>query len=192
MALMNYLAILGLIAGAAYLVIAAIAFRHARKKRRQGDSGDDVAGRMILAIEDHVLIDDEPPYERMNKLGEICASIGQKIFNEKFDFTIESVSRLDRAIVKGWGDSDGEINPQVVLSFGAYLGEVLVRKTKGRWVTSLLENEPAVILFLAGEEETVSVSPFMMIREKFENMYKFDLAIAFTALEQKLKELEAV
>jgi hypothetical protein len=30
------------------------------------------------------------------------------------------------------------------------------------------------------------------VQEKFQKMYGFDLSIAFTALEQKLKELKAV
>ncbi len=105
---------------------------------------------------------------------------------------MESIARLDRAIVKGWGDSGEDVSNEVILSFGAYLGEILVRRTRGRWVSGMTEMEPAAILFLgADESDAVSFSPFMLIREKFNNMFRFDLAMALTALEQKLKEANA-
>lgn len=189
MELTDFLAILGLIAGVAYLVLAFFAF--GRSKRRHAESVPH-DGRVILSIEDDGLIEGEATSDRMPKLAAICASIGRRVFAEDFDFTVESISRLDRAIMTGWGDSEGEHNPDVLLSFGAYVGEVLVRRTRGRWVSGLTESDPAAVFFLGPNNETVSVSPFLLVREKFDNMYKFDLSIAFTALEQKLKELKAV
>jgi hypothetical protein len=127
----------------------------------------------------------------MHKLAAICASTGRRAFGEEFDFTVESVARVDRAIVAGWGEHEGGVSDDVLLSFGAYLGEVLVRRTRGRWVSGWTEADPAEVLFLGPNDDTVNVSPFRLVREKFEKMYKFDLSIAFTALEQKLKELRA-
>ncbi|MEO5928840.1 MAG: hypothetical protein ABIR47_02800 [Candidatus Kapaibacterium sp.] len=188
MELTDYLAILGLIAGGAYIVLAVIAF--GRSRRRHADEEIE-RGRVVLNFEENELLEGEPTDDRMHKLAAICASLGKRVFAEDFDFTVESIARLDRAIMTGWGESDEDINPQVLFSFGAYVGEVLVRRTRGRWVSGMTESDPATVLFLGPNDDTVSVSPFMMVREKFDNMYKFDLSIAFTALEQKLKELKA-
>ncbi len=189
MELTDFLAILGLIAGVAYLAMAVFAF--GRSRRRHADV-EPQNGRVILSIEDDALIEGEATSDRMHKLAGICASIGRRAFAEEFDFTVESIGRVDRAILAGWGESQQEYDPDVLLSFGAYVGEVLVRRTSGRWVSGLTETDPAAVLFLAPNNEAVSVSPFLLVREKFDNMYKFDLSIAFTALEQKLKELKAV
>lgn len=190
MELTDFLAILGLIAGAAYLVLAIFAFGRSRQRHAEPDPHDD--GRVILSIEDDALIEGEATSDRMHKLAALCASIGRRTFAEDFDFTVESITRVDRAITAGWGEADGEWDADVILSFGAYVGEVLVRRTRGRWVSGLTDADPASVLFLAPNNETVSVSPFLLVREKFDNMYRFDLSIAFIALEQKLKELKAV
>lgn len=189
MELTDFLAILGLIAGTAYLVLAVFAFGRSRHRHAEPDRHN---GRVILSIEDDALIEGEVTSDRMHKLAAICASIGRRAFAEDFDFTVESITRVDRAITAGWGESDEERDPDVILSFGAYVGEVLVRRTRGRWVSGLTDADPASVLFLAPNNETVSVSPFLLVREKFDNIYRFDLSIAFTALEQKLKELKAV
>lgn len=189
MELIDYLAILGLVAGCAYLVLAVVAFNRSRARLKEAEAEE---GRMILSIEDAVmLVEGESTDTRMRKLATICASLGRSVFAEDFNYSVESLASVDRAIVAGWGNSDEELNPQVILTFGAYVGEVLVRRTRGRWVSGLTEIEPATVLFLGPNDDTVSVSPFLLVREKFENMYRFDLSIAFTALEQKLKELKA-
>jgi hypothetical protein len=181
----NILAILGLVIGCVYLVLAIVA----RGRRSEEHEEEERSGRMILNIEDDMLVAGESTADRMKKLAGISASLGQRVFGEELDFTVESIGRLDRAILRGWGDGEHEPDPGVILSFGAYLGEVLVRRTRGRWVSGMSEAEPATVLLLGPKEEAVSVSPFLLVREKFGNMYKFDLSIAFTALEQKLKEL---
>jgi hypothetical protein len=186
----NYLAILGLLAGGAYLVLAVVAFN--RSRHRHDDVSEEDAGRLVLTFEENPLIEGEPTPERMRKLAGICAAAGRRVFAEDLDYSVESIPRLERAIMIGWGDSDGEISEDVILSFGAYVGEVLVRRTRGRWVSGITDSEPASVMFLSPEDDPVSVSPFLMIREKFEKMYAFDLSIAFTALEQKLRELKAV
>jgi hypothetical protein len=189
MELTDYLAILGVIAGVAYLMMAVVAFNRSRQRHSEPEPG---AGRVILSIEDDAaLIEGEVTADRMHKLAAICASIGRRTFGEDFDFSVESISRVDRAIMTGWGESEDDVNPDVLLSFGAYVGEVLVRRTRGRWVSGMTDTDPATVLFLGPGDETVSVSPFMLVRQKFDSMYKFDLSIAFTALEQKLKELKA-
>jgi hypothetical protein len=128
----------------------------------------------------------------MRKLAGVFAAIAARVFNDTFDFTVESVAAVDRAILSGWGEDAPEADPDVKLAFGAYLGEVLVRRTRGRWVSGFDEHDPASILFLSpGESDAVNFSPFLLAQEKFANPYRVDLPIAFTALEQKLKELHA-
>lgn len=192
MELTNYLALIGVIVGALYMALAVGAFNRSRRRHAEVSNGtSDTVGSIILNFSDDQLLDGEPTDDRMRKLATICASSGQRVFGEDFDYSMESIGRVDRAIMKGWGGSDGDVGQDVVLTFGAYLGEVLVRRTRGRWVSGMTETDPASVLFLAPNEDPVSFSPFLLVREKFNNMYKFDLAIAFTALEQKLKELQA-
>lgn len=161
---------------------------------RPVDNADNVVeGEDFSPFEDALLTEGEPPWERMGKIARLCVSGVEKHFGEKLDYTPASISQLDRVILSGWGEKKGEIPLNVSVSFGAYLGEVLARRTSGRWVSGITEEEPASILFLRGGEEAVaSVSPFMLIREKLADPWNFDLSLAWTALDQKLKELGAI
>jgi hypothetical protein len=168
-----------------YLVVAIITWPQ-RRRQQHAEAGS----HPILNITDRSPQLDEPTPERMRKLAGVFAAIAARTFNETFDFTVESVPAVDRAILAAWGDDAPEADPEVVLAFGAYLGEVLVRRTRGRWVSGYSNEDPASVLLLTpGENDAVNFSPFLMVRAKFANPYGFDLAIAFTALEQKLKEL---
>src|SRR4051812_11327359 len=80
MELTNILAILGLIAGVAYLVVAVLAYRRSRGRHVEPDPQ---AGHVILSIEDEAgLIEGEPTYDRMHKLAAIAASIARRAFGE--------------------------------------------------------------------------------------------------------------
>lgn len=190
MELIDYLAILGLFVGAIYLVLAVVAFN--RSRSRHAESAAVGGGRIILSFEDG-RADEELTSERMRRMAAICSATGKKVFAENLDYTLESVARLERIIMVGWGESDEEPKPEVIESFSAYIGEVLVRRSKGRWVTSVGDDYPGMILFLPREEgeEALTVSPFLLIEEKFKNLYGYDLSIAYTALEQKLRELRS-
>jgi hypothetical protein len=190
MELTDLLALLGLVVGVAYLVLAVVAFNRSRHRHSEHDADRSGSDSVVLNLVANPMVSDgEPTPVRMRKLAGVCVATSRRAFGEDFDYSMESITRLDRAIVKGWGDSDTEVSNEVVLSFGAYLGEVLVRRTRGRWVSGMTDLEPAAVLFLgADENDVVSFSPFMLVREKFNNMFKFDLSIAVTALEQKLKE----
>ncbi len=189
MELTDYLAILGLFVGVLYLALAVVAFNRSRQRRNETDA-DAAAGRIVLNLEEGA-VDGEMTSARMRRMAASCAQIGEKIFSERLDFSVESIGRLERMIMVGWGEDGAEANPEVVESFGAYIGEVLVRRSKGRWVSSVNDGEPGMILFLPREEgeEAITVSPFLLIREKLDNMYRYDLSIAYTALEQKIREL---
>jgi hypothetical protein len=195
MELINVVAIVAIAGGGLYLLLAIFGAMSA-----PNEEAVEPSSNVMLAMEsDGVLVHAEATDARMRKIAAIGAGIAGRVFHEAFDFTPESIARLDRAIVAGWGSaSDGSVSEvptmeapsaEVILSFGAYLGEVLVRRTKGRWVTGLSDDDPANVLFLGALDETVAVSPFLLVAEKFSNMYGFDLSVAFTALEQKLKEL---
>ena len=193
MELTDLLALLGLIVGVIYLVLAVVAFNRSRSRHEAHSAADAPGDAVVLNLAANPIVSEaEPTPVRMRKLAAVCVATSRRAFAEDFDYTMESVARLDRAIVKGWGDSSEEVSNEVVLSFGAYLGEILVRRTRGRWVSGMTDLEPAAVLFLgADENDVVSFSPFMLVREKFNNMFKFDLSIAVTALEQKLKEARA-
>jgi hypothetical protein len=189
---MNILAIAAIVLGGAYLVLAMIAPR--RSGEVDTSTGDESGGRMMLSFEKNpLLIEQEPTPERMKKLAAFCASGGRRFFSEELDYSVESISRLERVIAAGWGRADDSVSENAILSIGAYLGEILVRHTRrGRWVSGLTESDPASVMFLSKDDDAITVSPFLLVREKFEKPYGFDLAIAFTALEQKLRELKAV
>ncbi len=186
---LEYIAMGGLVIAGAYLLVSLVAYLKTRGSRKvEGDA----AGQMILNMEGNILVEGEPSPIRMRKLADICASVGRRVFSENLDFTVESIAAIDRAVIKGWGDEEsGDLHPDVILAFGAYIGEVLVRHSRGRWVSGLTDDEPASILFLTRdkEQEAVSISPFLLVREKFQKKYRWDLAVAFTAMEQKLREL---
>lgn len=195
MNILDYLAILGVLVGAAYLVVAIVSVVRARGRRVDPAAVDGQGGRLVLNLMDGAQ-DEELTSERMRRMAGLCAQFGGRVFGEHLDYSIESVGRLDRMIMAGWGSSSSVENPGegVIESLGAYLGEVLIRRSRGRWVTSVNDQEPGMILFLPRDEgdESQTVSPFMLIREKLGNLYGYDLAIAYTALEQKLRELKAV
>ncbi|MBC8144800.1 MAG: hypothetical protein H7X80_04385 [bacterium] len=176
---------------ALYLVAAIVTL----PQRRRLQAAEEAAARdseAILNLIDRTPKIDEPTPDRMRKLAGIVSSVGTRVWSEQFDFTPESIAAVDRAIVTGWGEQTPEPDEEVVIAFGAYVGEVLVRRTRGRWVTGFTPEDPASILLLTpSEEEAVNFSPFLMVREKFADPARFDLPMAFTALEQKLKELKA-
>lgn len=182
------LALLGIVAGGAYLVLAVVAYLHTQNLRESGEPE-----RIVMTFEDQTrLVEGEPTFERMRKLALICADATRVTYGEQLDFTAASIAQIDRTITATWG-VDGITPPssEAILGYGAYIGEVIVRSTNGRWVTGMNETDPATILFLAPNDEVISASPFMLVREKFNNIYGFDLAIAHTALEQRLQELKA-
>lgn len=191
MSLWNVIAIAALVAGILYVILAIVASYHSHARKASG-AGD---GRVLFEFEESVdFAHGEPIQKRMRKIATICARAAHRAFAQSLDFTPESVAKLDRLIVAGWGsparNATAEVDRSVILTFGAYLGEVLVRRTRGRWVTGIADADPANILFVSDGNRTASVSPFLLIEEKFRNMYTFDLSIAFTALDQKLKELD--
>lgn len=186
MELISYLGLLGLVVGALYLVLAVISY--SRSRQRVAEQGEE-RSEIVLNVTENPLESDGPVPERMRKLAAICAMVGRSAFKQEFDYSVESIARLDQAIVSAWGETEELPAQEVVLSFGAYVGEVLVRRTRGRWVSGLSASDPANILFLGPtDDDAVSFSPFLFVREKFDNMYGFDLGVAFTALEQKLNE----
>lgn len=181
--------LIGAILGLAYILVAAISYRRFAARVKQNLAHAEAHGQPVVHLNDSMLVEGEMTADRMHKMARICASISRRVFDEDMDFSTESVVRLERSIMRGWCKADQLPETSVQDSFGAYLGEVLVRSTRGRWVTSLVDDEPALIFFVAPNDNTLSVSPFLMVREKFRNIYSFDLSIAFTALDQKLREL---
>lgn len=149
-------------------------------------------GEQLLSFDDAVMIEGEPTWERMAKIARLCASAVERHFGESLDFTPSSLGKLDRVIVSGWGEGypTREVPVNVRVSFGAYLGELIVRRGgRGRWVSGWSDEEPATILFLDRKDEMLAnVSPFRLVDEKFARLYRFDLAVAWAALEQKLQE----
>lgn len=192
MDVLTIIAWVAIAAAALYLVIALVTWPQ-RRRQRLAEASAPHDGQPIVHIAERPPQLEEPTPDRMRKLAGIFAAIAARIWSEPFDFTIESVAAVDRAIITGWGDEAPDVDFDIQLAFGAYLGEVLVRRTRGRWVTGFSDDDPAsVLLLLPGrEEDAVNFSPFLLVREKFSNPYRFDLSIAFTALEQKLKELQA-
>lgn len=166
-----------------------------KKSHASSESGSSEEHHQLYGFEDALLIEGEPVWERMGRVARFCAGLVEKHFGEELDFTPESLAVLDRVVVSGWGTQGGpdSVPVNVRITFGAYIGEILVRRTPGRWVSSFSEEQPATVLFLDPDDKMVAnVSPFLLVREKFSNMYRFDLSVAWAALEQKLGEAGAL
>ena len=189
MDVLTIIAWIALGASAVYIAGALVTWPQ-RRRQREAEAAADPHGQPILNLTDRSPQHDEPMPDRMRKLAGVFAVIAGRTWSETFDFTVESIAAVDRAILSGWGEDAPEADRDVIEAFGAYVGEVLVRRTRGRWVTGFSDDDPAsVLMLLPGEKDAVNFSPFLLVREKFANPYQFDLPIAFTALEQKLKEL---
>lgn len=147
----------------------------------------------VFGFDDGGLIEGEPTWDRMTKVAAICVSLTRKHFGETLDYSPESLALVDRVITSGWGEEPMQNVPERLTTvFGAYLGEIIVRRTRGRWVTGFSDDEPASILYVGpGDSVQASLSPFMMIRQKFRDPLGFDLQVAWAAMEQKLREAGA-
>lgn len=163
-----------------------------RHDNSQPSNSGDAQGQQLFGFEDAVMIEGEPAWERMERIARLCVSAVERHFGESLDFSPESIQKLDRVIVSGWGESvpAREVPVNVRVSFGAYLGELLVRRSPGRWVSGWSDAEPATVLFLDRKDEMLAnVSPFRLVDQKFTGIYRFDLSVAWSALQQKLQEV---
>ncbi len=159
-----------------------------KEKREELSGGEEPR----FGFEAGGLLEGEPTWDRMTKIAAICVSLARKHFGETLDYSPESLAVVDRIIMSGWG-YDGIKNPKTDLTtlFGAYLGEIVVRRTRGRWVSGFSDEEPASILYVGtGDRVQASFSPFMMIREKFQDPTGLDLALLPNLLEQIVSEVE--
>ncbi len=138
------------------------------------------------------LIEGEPAWDRMAKTAAVCVALARKHFGETLDYSPESLNVVNRIIISGWGtEGTDPVDPQLTTVFGAYLGEIIVRRTRGRWVSGFSDEEPASILYLGpGDKVQASFSPFMMVREKFNAPLTVNLSVLPSLLEQKVAEAE--
>ena len=138
------------------------------------------------------LMEGEPTWTRMSKVAAICVALARKHFGESLDYSPESLNVVDRIILSGWGN-DGVEEPSTDLTttFGAYLGEIIVRRTRGRWVSGFSDEEPASILYVGtGDRVQANFSPFMMVREKFRNPNGLELGLLLNLMTQIISEVE--
>ena len=178
------------------VVLFGVAYAAWHRASARAETARISGGRILLNLEPTTILHHEEPSDvRMKKLADICASVGRRSFGLELDYSIASIGRIDAMIQRGWGNGGPQPSSDAVTAMGAYLGEVLARNSRGRWVSDLTYLDPAALLFVprnvAPEEDVIRISPFMMIRQKIAKMRGYDLAAAFTATEQKLKELNA-
>ncbi len=63
-------------------------------------------------------------------------STSKQIFGKDFNGSVASLAEVDRIITDSWGANPPQAMQPVVSSFGAYVGEILIKETGGRWVMS--------------------------------------------------------
>lgn len=144
----------------------------------------------VAAGGEGILVEGEPTWERMGKLAGLCIAAVERHFGELLDFTPESFQILDRVLTSGWGTRSESIDPNVVATVGAYVGEMITRRTSGRWVSGVTDDEPGSILYLDRNDEVLlTISPFLFVRQKLEHPYEYDMSVAWAALEQRVREL---
>src|SRR5688500_9844082 len=85
-----------------YLVAAATTLPQ-RRRQRLAEAAAEPDHHAILNIVDRPPLQDEPTPDRMRKLAGILAAIAARVWSETFDFSVESIAAVDRAIVSGWG-----------------------------------------------------------------------------------------
>src|SRR5688500_10188812 len=135
-------------------------YRHADNAHQHEDSGMDQNSDTpttpvdLAADRAPLLVEGEPVWERMGKLSRFCVELVARHFGETLDYSPGSIRQLDRIILSGWGDNIrvDEIDPGVVQTLGSYVGEILVRRTSGRWVSGLSDDDPGAVLFLNPDE----------------------------------------
>jgi len=142
---------------------------------------------MINGISEPQLIEHEAAHIRMKKIASMFVANAKKNFDKEFDFSATSLELLDEIIEKEWGGK--EAPNHVIAAFGAYLGEIIKGQSRGRWVSGITEQDPATIMYLPKNEdaESINISPFMIIRDKFANPDKYSISTAFIAVIQTLK-----
>src|SRR5688572_8003907 len=86
-----------------YLIAAAITWPR-RRRQRLAEAAAEPDHTAVLNLVDRPPLQDEPTPDRMRKLAGIFAAIAARVWSEPFDFTVESMAAVDRAIVTGWGD----------------------------------------------------------------------------------------
>ena len=145
---------------------------------------------MISGISDLKLIEHEPANVRMKKVATIFISIVKKDFDLTLDMTYNSINLLDEVISNEWGYTTKPIPNEVILGFGAYLGEIIKNQSKGRWVSGFSDENPATIFYLPKNEQSdsISISPFLIIRDKFNNHLKYSITTAFDVIMKILEE----
>lgn len=124
------------------------------------------------------LIVGEPTPDRMSKVAAICVDLAQSHFDVRLDYDPESIARIDRMIDEGFGSgAPAEAIDDLAMLYGAYIGEIIVRRTRGRWVSGFSREEPASILYLGiGDEVQASVNPFGSVRDKLRDPAGVDLS----------------
>ncbi len=136
------------------------------------------------------LIAGEPTPDRMVKVAGHCVDLVRTHFGEQLDYSSESIETLDRIVESGWSGGKGSV--ELTTIFGAYFGEVVVRKTRGRWVSGFSPEEPGTILYVGlGDAVLASVSPFRPVTEKFADPAGFSLATAWSTLMTMLDDAGA-
>lgn len=122
----------------------------------------------------------------LRRAAEIHVDLAKKSFKYHFDYSEESVAFLDQMIDELWGEEQPVMVEAMVHVFGAYLGEVIVRRLHGAWVENE-EGDIQIELHLADGSKMIA-NVFSKTLKRFNNGMEDSLGYYYQGLKRLLQE----
>lgn len=133
----------------------------------EGDGGDDSSDG-----------DDRQEFiAKIPAFAEMHVSMSKDNFEVALDYSAESLTAIDEIIAKHWEEPPIMLD-QVVLTFGAYVGETIRRQLGGAW---MFDEERGYTLADLGGTGT-RIYPFSKVQKRFTNGEEDSIAFFYQAI----------
>jgi tellurite resistance protein len=114
------------------------------------------------------------------RLAESHVESARTIFQWSFDYSEESLEKIDKAIAQF--HADGNTLESTVVAYGAYVGETIRRLLGGIWVQD--ERGVALLDRIGGQD--LKASPFSWVQKRFANGMDDSIAYKYKFLKQQV------
>lgn len=108
--------------------------------------------------------------ERMELAAKVCEAAARDSFRIHLDYSLESLTVLDGLIDREFKSNVATDDVGLVLA--AYVGEVLVRQHKAKWLQPVSDEQPKLRL----PDHAEAISPFELVDEKLKSPDTVSLA----------------
>lgn len=120
--------------------------------------------------------------DELARMADLCQASSSQYFSVDLDFSGASLALVDALIEKAW--PKGDPDAATWLTWGSYLGEVLVRTLGGEWrVAPLVVNSEVA---LAGG--AVVVRPFEEVHHRFHRRPGYELTTRYEELLSEIRQ----